>query len=118
MKYIRKKIIEHIVFDGDIANVADIKTIIESIKRHEYDVEMRIKNEMVQHPKVRIIGAEEELFKYMIIGIGSTLVKCARYEDIDSLAVTTNDCYAAQTKPGISRWNLITPDTLGDIQKG
>jgi hypothetical protein len=109
MHYKKTKIVETVVFDGEVTDISDIKAIITSLKAHEYDVTMRVKGEMILHPRVRITEVGEDGFRYSIIGKGSSLTKQARFADVESLTATSNDLYAAQMKPGITRWNLLNP---------
>lgn len=109
MLYKRKKIVETVVYDGEVKELPDIKLIVDSLMNHEFDVEMRIKGEIVLHPRVRITESGEDSFKYSIIGQGCSLVKRARYDEIEFMSVISNDLYSAQMKPGISRWNLLNP---------
>lgn len=116
MHYKRTKVVETVVYDGDVPEVIDIKAIVTSLKSHEFDVTMRVKGEIIIHPKVRIIDIGEQTFKYSIIGKGSNLIKQARYDEIESLEVSSNDLYTAQTKPGITRWKLLNPTS--DFDEG
>lgn len=121
MHYKRTKVVETVVYDGEIKDPADVKAIIESLCNHEYDVSMRVAGEVVIHPRVRIISVGEETFKFSIIGIGSSLTKTARYQDIESLSVSSNDMYSAQMKPGITRWSLLNSTSefdAGETPKG
>ena len=106
MRYKKVKIIETVVYDGEINDLKEIKMIIDGLKRHELDIEMRLRSEaLCSH--VRILNTEEDSFSFSIIGLSSSLKKRALYSDVDSIFVKGNDLYFAQVKPGMSRLGLM-----------
>jgi hypothetical protein len=109
LRYIRTKTSIAKIFDGYIEDPSEIKGVLESLKSHEIDARMRLNDEQVVHSRVRIVDVGDDIFQFQIIGSQSSLLKSSQYLNIAFLEVGTNDEYMIQTKPGITRWNLINP---------
>lgn len=115
MHYKRISIVETVVFDGEVLELPEIKKLVTDLKNCEFDVSLHMKNEVVMHPKVRIIDVADDYFKYIIIGKGSSLVKKSGYSDIEKMIVIGNDLYVSNNKPNQNRWSMLNP--VEDLDK-
>lgn len=116
MKYKRQKVVTTTLFNGLIEDENEIREILLSLCKYELDADLMMAGIPAIMP-VRIVSVLDDHFDYKIIngppGHGC-LTKSGTFDEIIELSVISNDATVVRTKPGITRWQCISPSDFFD----
>lgn len=108
MRYVWREVVVRTVTDSNVEKVDEIRPLVSALKDKEINCSIQLKN----NPKfdlTRILEARETDFRFVVIKSHGSLEKIAPYSDIVLLEVNASDEDLVRTKPGISRWVLLSP---------
>lgn len=116
MRYVRLKTFARKIADEEIGDEQTIKDILSVLRDKELDCSLRISNDP-EMGNCRILEVGDDDFRFLVIKNRSSLKRRAKISDLSYLEVQTSDSEVAATKPEVSRWLLLEPTCMQDVEE-
>ena len=108
MRYVKLQTVVSKVVDEIIDDVDTIKSILTILKEQELDCSLRL----LDGPRfagVRVNSLDAESFSFRVVQKQSTLLKSAKYNEIEYLEISVKTEEMCRNKPNVSRWSILDP---------
>lgn len=115
MRFVKLKTTVSKVVDEHVDDIKTIKSMIELIKSQEITCSIRLADGP-KYQGCRIDKVSDEEFGFRIINTRSTLRKKASLTDIEYLEINTSSDVLSRSKPNVSRFSLLDPESDFDEQ--
>lgn len=106
MRYVKLQTTVTKILDETIDDINTVVSILESILKQELNCTLAL-SDGLKVSNVRITKMNENNFSFRVLSKTSSLIKQARYNEIEYLEINTNADVMCRNKPNVTRWTLL-----------